>query len=94
MANAVSSEMNFCANGSRPWQYKVRHRLNVVRAFVFRDIDQGSLLLGLLEPHAVKHLPLHRKHQKSELLIVCPDLAREVARWKADGPDDHSGPVV
>lgn len=70
---------------SRSWQHKTRHRWNVISAFVRKDINYHSMILGLLEPHAVQHLALHPHHRIRGILIVCPEAAREMDLLRAPG---------
>lgn len=76
----------------RSWQHKASHRWNVISAFVRRDINHHSLILGLLEPHAVEHLALRPQHRLRGMLVVCPAAARELDRMC--GPSEPRGPIV
>ena len=70
---------------SRSWQHKARHRWNVISAFVRQDINHHSMILGLLEPHAVQHLALNPRRGTRGILIVCPEAAREMYLMCAPG---------
>ncbi|TFI48459.1 hypothetical protein E4O93_07610 [Diaphorobacter sp. DS2] len=79
---------------ARPWRYKALHRWNVIKAFLCRDIHRHSLMLGLLEPHAVQHLALRPGHRLRGMLVVCPELTRELDRMNASEFDSPRGPIA